>query len=189
MGLLSGFLLRFEEANMEKHYNQQRKIFYRRAFPVLAMMIFIIAITVEVIYRGLGRGEIDMTLSVLNWVTLILFLCFIFIVRKLLVVTFAVAPILTVFVFYYFTFVDFGRTGGDIYLNLSVGISLIYLILMLFNEQWIISTAVFGPCIVIHMYETGIDYFEEPTFDVMFRAGFCIIIYGVMAYKTETTTK
>lgn len=45
------------------------------------------------------------------------------------------------------------------------------------------------PCLIVHMKETGIDYFEEPTFDVMFRAVCAIIVYAVLAYKAEVTTK
>jgi len=189
MGLLSGLLLRFEEENMEQHYNQQRKTFYKRALPMLAFMIFIIAVTVEILYRMLGRGEITIVTSLVNWITFIVFLVCWFMVKHVLWVTFAVAPLLTMFTFYYFTYVDFGRTGGDIYLNLCIGISLVYVILMTFNEQWVVTTAIFAPCIIIHLQETGVEYFEEPTFDVMFRAAFAIVIYGTMAYKTEINTK
>lgn len=97
-------------------------------------MTFIIALTVEIIYRMLERGEITMLTSLLNWLTCILFFTFNCVVKRVMAVSYFVAPILTVYVFYYFTYVDFGRTGGDLYLNLLIGVSMVFLILMTFNE-------------------------------------------------------
>jgi len=60
---------------------------------------------------------------------------------------------------------------------------------VLFNENWIISTAVYAPCIIVYMKKTGMDYFGEKAYELILRGIFCIAIYAFIAYKTEILAK
>jgi hypothetical protein len=59
----------------------------------------------------------------------------------------------------------------------------------MFNEQYIISSAVFAPCLVVYMKKTGLDFFDEELYELAIKCVYTAFIYAVIAYKTEVRTK
>jgi hypothetical protein len=92
---------------MRDRYNLEKKEFYKKAIPIIAALVFILAVTLEVIYRIVGYGQITIITSVINWICFALFFGLAFGVRRFVWTSWIVCPVLTLFTYYYFTFVDF----------------------------------------------------------------------------------
>lgn len=60
---------------------------------------------------------------------------------------------------------------------------------MVSNEQWIISTVCFAPCIVVFLYKTGIDYFKDQYYELIIKSIYTVFAYAIIAYLTEVRTK
>ena len=100
-----------------------------------------------------------------------------------------VCPCLTIFVFAYLSFVDYDYTLGSIYYSLTIGFTLAYIILVLFNERWLLSTAAFAPCLTWYMYKTGMGLLGAEWEELIIRSASCTLIYGVVAYRVEILAK
>ena len=65
-----------------------------------------------------------------------------------------VCPLLTVFVYYYMIAIQYSKTEVEVdvvYYSLVVGLTLQFFILVMFSENWLLSTAIFIPCVVYFM--------------------------------------
>jgi hypothetical protein len=54
--MLSRLFLRFSDMEMRDRYNLEKKEFYKKAIPIITSLVFILAVTLEVIYRVVGYG-------------------------------------------------------------------------------------------------------------------------------------
>lgn len=73
--------------------------------------------------------------------------------------------------------------------RLIIVISTHFFFLITFNEQYLLSTVIFAPCLVMYLKKTGTDYFNEPSFELAIKSVYTVIIYLMIAYQTETRTK
>ena len=100
-----------------------------------------------------------------------------------------VCPCITTICFYYFAWVDYDGTNVSIYYTMIVGISTSFFILIIFNEVWIISTAVYTPLLAFYMWQTGTDMVGKEESELYIRCVFCVFLYAIVAYKVESLNK
>lgn len=70
-----------------------------------------------------------------------------------------------------------------------IGLTVSFFIMIIFNENWIFSTATFVPCLVIYMNQSGNNLVGYEGAELALRSCFCIVVYGVLAYRTENLSK
>lgn len=74
--------------------------------------------------------------------------------------------------------------------TIPVSISTAYLILLAFNEVWLISTAMFAPIIGFTLFNAGAEMKgTDSGNEVILRAVWCILAYGIVAYQLERQSK
>ena len=64
-----------------------------------------------------------------------------------------------------------------------------FFFVVVFNEFWMTSTAIFLICIVVLMKEIGIDILGEEVYELVIKAVYTVFIYAVIAYLTELRAK
>jgi hypothetical protein len=72
---------------------------------------------------------------------------------------------------------------------LIIGFTISLFILVIFNESWLFSTLVYGPCLAYYMHKTGYDLLGVEYEELVMRVFFCVAIYAIIAYKIEILTK
>lgn len=107
--MLSKFLLLFANTDYRKMYNKEKKAFYKKAMPIIATLLLILAVIMEILYRALDFGKISNVTSGINWGAFSIFIILSFIIRKKHMVwsSWLVCPLLTLLAYYYFAFVDY----------------------------------------------------------------------------------
>lgn len=113
--MLSRVFLLFEENDMHMRYIREKKDFYKKAIPIIAVMMLILSVTLEVIYRIQHYGELTILTSCINWGCLVAFILLSFLVRYLWWTSWLICPILTCLTYYYFAFIDYERSSGITY--------------------------------------------------------------------------
>lgn len=65
-----------------------------------------------------------------------------------------------------------------------------FFLLIIFNEVWVISTAMFGPLIAFTMWQAGKDMKGAKDGDeLVIRTFFCLITYAMVGYSLEGKSK
>jgi hypothetical protein len=100
---------------MRSQYNRDRQDFYKRATPIIAALILILAIVLEVLYRALKYGQLAAATSVINWISFAIFIGLTFAVRRWVFSSWLICPLLTLLSYYYFIFVDYQLTTSVVY--------------------------------------------------------------------------
>ena len=115
--MLSKVFLRYADDDIQRRFNYSRQEFYRKAIPLIAVLIFLLAVALEVIYRGLNLdlGDLSWVTSLINWGYFVLFIVLSCIVRRWNWPAYFVCPLITIIVFYYFAFADFQRSAAVLY--------------------------------------------------------------------------
>lgn len=49
--MLSRILLRFEDYNMATRFKHEKKVYYKKALPIITVMVLLLAIALEIVYR------------------------------------------------------------------------------------------------------------------------------------------
>jgi hypothetical protein len=49
--MISKLLLQYADEDLSRRFNYSRQEFYRKALPLIAVLLFILAVALEVIYR------------------------------------------------------------------------------------------------------------------------------------------
>lgn len=73
--------------------------------------------------------------------------------------------------------------------SLIIAFTTTFFIVIIFNEQWIVSTVIFAPCVVVYMKKTGKDYFNVAIYELAINSVYTILIYGIIAYCCEVRIK
>ena len=73
--------------------------------------------------------------------------------------------------------------------RLIIGFTISLFLLVIFNESWLFSTAVYLPCLGFYMYKTGYTLLGSESEELVMRIFFCSAIYAVIAYRVEILTK
>ena len=78
-------------------------------------MLFLLAISLEIVYRGIGAGDLPAYISVINFILLILLVAVTALHTRIWNLNQLVCPLLTILNFLYLAFVDYDYTLGSIY--------------------------------------------------------------------------
>ena len=116
--MLSKVLLRFNDEELKRIYEKEKTDFYSKAVPVITTMMFLLAISLEAIYRMLDIGvdfELPTYISLVNWVFLVIYIVMSILHTRMFWMQSIVCPSLTLMLFLYLSFVDYDYTMGSIY--------------------------------------------------------------------------
>jgi hypothetical protein len=116
--MLSRILLKFSDEDLHQRYISSRVEFYKKAYPLLAVLLLLLAIALQVTYMQVDSsefGKLSVLTSIINWLAFGLFLVFSLLVRKFTFPIYLVCPLLTLLSYYYFAFVDFQRSAAVLY--------------------------------------------------------------------------
>ena len=121
-GCLKRIFLIFEDRDMSRRYAEEKKDLYKKAIPIVAMMMLILTVAIEVLYRVLDTeaGELDIQTTIINAACLVAFIVLSVFVRYLWWTCWFVCPLLTGLVYYYFGYLDFERTQGIVYFKYHI---------------------------------------------------------------------
>ena len=103
---------------MQTRYISSRVEFYKKAYPLLTLLLLLLAIALQVTYMQVSSaefGKLSVLTSVINWVAFGVFLIMSLLVRKYTFPIYFVCPLLTLLSYYYFAFVDFQRSAAVLY--------------------------------------------------------------------------
>jgi len=101
-----------------------------------------------------------------------------------------VCPLLTLLVFYYFTYFDFDRNSATtLYFLILIEISTNFLLLVLFSECWLVTSIVFGVAHVVFQYRLGVEMLGESLGELAIKSAYVILIYALIGYITERNRK
>lgn len=71
-----------------------------------------------------------------------------------------------------------------------INLSTTYFILVVFNEQWLVSTLFYVPCVTLfYLNLNSASYEKEDTFEAIVKIAYSILVYAVIAYITEIRAK
>lgn len=73
--------------------------------------------------------------------------------------------------------------------SVIVAFTTAFFLVVAFNEQWIISTIVFGVCVVVFLARICFEYLNEEFYELVIKSVYCIFIYGLIAYISEIRSK
>ena len=116
--MLSKVMLRFNDEDLKRIYEKEKTDFYSKAVPVITTMMFLLAISLEAIYRMLDIGvdfELPTYISLVNWVFLVIYIVMSILHTRMFWMQSIVCPSLTLMLFLYLSFVDYDYTMGSIY--------------------------------------------------------------------------
>ena len=187
--MLSSVFLSFTDSDLLRVYQREKTEFFKKIMPIISIMSILISAVLEILFRILGVGYLPFFVTIINWS-----FCFIFILISLLHHRWTwlhalVCPMLTIIIFLYLSFLDYDQTVGSVYYAVIVGFSISQFFLVVFNESWSVSTFFFAPCLSWYMYRTGIDLLGSEFLELVLRCVFCILLYGIVAYRIEMLTK
>jgi len=72
---------------------------------------------------------------------------------------------------------------------MAIGINLSFVILIIFNEVWLISSALYTPMLAYFLWKTGRDLEGEENTELAIRVFFCGLLYSLAAYRVEYLNK
>jgi hypothetical protein len=113
--MLSRIFLLFDDSEMRNRYSTEKKDFYKKCIPIIAVMMALLAIAMEVIYRVEKYGDITIATSAINWSCLVAFIALAVLVHFIWWSCWFICPILTCLTYYYFAYIDYDRTSGIVY--------------------------------------------------------------------------
>ena len=116
--MLTRFFLQYTDDDLNRRFKQSRQEFYQKALPIIAFMLFLLAITLEVLYRVSSNkdlGSLSIITSIVNWGYVVIFIVLSVLIRRFVWPCWFVCPLITWFVYYYFAFVDFQRSAAVLY--------------------------------------------------------------------------
>jgi hypothetical protein len=134
-------------------------------------------------------GELSKVTSAVNWVYVVLFILLSLLIRRWTWPSHLVCPLLTIIVYYYFSFVDFQKSAAVLYFSLIIALTTGYFFVVVFNENWIFSTLTYALCITVLMYRIGMELLGEEDYELAIKAVYSTFIYAVIAYLGEIRGK
>lgn len=131
----------------------------------------------------------DLT-SLVNIVFLLIFLLFTILVRYSHASSWFICPIMTIYLYYYASFVKLEPDNVTYIFCMPIGISSAFFLLCIFNEVWLISTATFAPLIAFTIWQAGANMKGSETGnELILRVFWCIVCYAVVGYTIEKNQK
>lgn len=157
-------------------------------------MVTSLAVTIEVLIRAslVKAPMLENVTSVVNWAFVILMVVLSVLVRKFYHASIVVSPLLTIYCFYYFCIVDFTGHIASNYNIIVVGISITYLLLAFYMESWLANSLISVPIFGLLMWRqsSAIKFESDDPFSLLlFRCLFLVIVYSLVAYRTDKQNK
>ena len=193
--LLSKFLLSFRDAETKELYATDNNRFYQRVTIFLLILIIVVA----GISEGISRTNEDpmfrnpALVSIVNAAVLIIFTFLCFVVRKGTWAQLLLCPFLTIYSHLLFCqWKGLAEDGvGVLWARTSIGTVATFLILVVFNEAWLVNLAVYIPCLAYSMHG-AIESVNESEVDFAWfglLGVFHLFAYGVVGYHCERLSK
>jgi hypothetical protein len=115
--MLTRFFLNFTENEAHAQYLEQRTAYYSRVQPLLAAFISLNSLLVELAYRLdlVAPGVFNWHTTFVNWIFAIAMIALAILVRKHIFARHLTCPLATIYVFYYYSALDFGESAEAIY--------------------------------------------------------------------------
>ena len=115
--MLTRFFLKFHENDVNAQYLEYRAAYYSRVLPLLAALISLNSLLVELAYRMnlVAAGVFDWHTTLFNWVLVIAMVVLSVVIRKHIFARHFACPLATVYVFYYYSVLDFGDSAEAVY--------------------------------------------------------------------------
>ena len=147
-----------------------------------------------IMYTIRNRANMDAIADTVGYVSLaatLVFVLFSCAVRCSSVVSWFICPVMTGLMFYYFAFLEYTRDSVSSVFAVIVATQVSLFIVVLFNEVWLISTAVYAPLFAYYLFKMGSDFTgdEELSSELILRVVFCVVLYAIVAYSTERSKK
>ena len=182
--MLSSVFLSFKDKKIKKAYQKEKKVFYNRVMPLITCAMIALLVAIEVIYRVQKMGEISNTTTIINAVYVGWF-CFLTCFSKCWIwLSKLVCPSLIGLVFYYIIWIEYDTVNVTIFYKTVIGITILFFLLVIFNEAWVLTCLVYWPFVCYFMYKSGFDMLEEKAGDgeLAARCIFLCIIFAIVAY-------
>ena len=159
--------------------------------PLITGALSALLIAIEIIYRVYEQGEVDNATSIINGVAVAWFGFLTVFSRCNLSLTKLVCPSLIALVFYYVTWIDYDTVNVSIFYKTVLGITVCCFLLVVFNEAWLVTSAVYAPFAVNFMYKSGVDMLGEAANvgELTARSLFVCFIFAIVAYQMEKLNK
>jgi len=132
--MLSLVLLKFDDQDMKTTYDREKIKFYSKVMPVITVTLGLLFIACEVMIRAFQFGTFNFVTEIVNGVALLVSIILTILTRKFSTATWFVCPLLTIFVFYYITFVDYDGVNTSIFYTLLIGITISFFLLVVLSE-------------------------------------------------------
>lgn len=182
--MLSSVFLSFKDKKIKKAYTREKKIFYNRVLPLVTFATIALLVAIEVIYRVLEMAEASMTTTIVNSCTVGWFIFLTVFSRCWSWLTKLVCPSLIALVFYYIIWVEYDKIMVTIFYKTMVGVTILFFLLVIFNEAWFLTCIVYWPFMCYFMYKSGEDMLRERQSDgeLAARCVFMCIVFAAVAY-------
>ncbi len=73
--------------------------------------------------------------------------------------------------------------------RLIIALTTGYFFVVVFNENWVLSTLTYALCITVLMYRIGVELLGEEKYELAIKAVYSTFIYAVIAYLGEIRGK
>jgi len=140
---------------MKTTFDREKIKFYSKVMPVITITLGLLFIACIVMNHAFNLGTFNYVTDIVNGIALLLFIILTILTRKFSIANWFVCPLLTIFIFYYTTFVDYDGVNISIFYTMVIGITISFFLLVILTEQWIISSVSYAPCLAYYMYKTG----------------------------------
>jgi hypothetical protein len=131
--------------------------------PIITAILIVLAVVIEIVYRGAAVAPILDATSIINWVISILFVLLSLMMTKYEQrwPMYFICPLLTLLSFYYYTYHDLERTTAAIYYLIMIQVTTHFLFLVAFSETWILSLATFIATITVFLLRVGVELLSQ----------------------------
>ena len=159
--MLSSVFLRFKDKKIEKAHTREKKVFYNRVLPLITFATIALLVAIEVIYRVLKMAEPNDVTTIVNSCAVAWFIFLTLVSRCYVWMTKLVCPTLIALVFYYIIWVEYDEIMVTIFYKTMVGITILFFLLVIFNEAWLLTCLVYWPFVCYFMYKSGEDMLRD----------------------------
>ena len=184
---LSRIFLGIVDPVIDDKYKRDRALYHNRILPIITTLLVVLAIVIEVVYRGAALESILPATSIINWVVCIFFIFLSLAMRKYEQrwPMYLICPILTLISFYYYAFHDMERTTAAIYYLIMIQVTTHFLFLVALSETWVLSLLTFAATITVFLDRVGVLLLSQTRGELAVQAIYCSLVYGVIAYTSE----
>ena len=191
--MLTAFYLTFKDKESQLIYQNKRQSFYAKVLPLMALTQTGLSAAL-ILYTIRNRANSDAISDTVSYVSLgaaVLFWLFGVFVRCSAVTSWFICPAMTALAFYYFAFLEYTQDSVSSIFAIVVAVQVSVFIVVIFNEVWLISTAVYAPLFAYYLFKMGSDFTgdSELSSELILRVIFCVILYAIVAYSSERSKK